>query len=523
MVGSPKAISPGHQPGGAATSLVQRFVEVAKQYPGKLAIVDRATGARVTYKNALLRTLIIARKLKAYDRGLIGIMIPTSAGAILTTVGAVMSGRTPVMINYSTGAADNCRMAQRRLGFKTILTSRALLEKINCPVVPGMVILEDLAAGISKFAKIGGLLRASLSARRICRSVHCGEPDDHVVILFTSGSEHDPKAVPLTHRNLTANIDGMHGVLDYGPKDTILGNLPLFHVFGLNTNLWLPLINAMTVVTCPNPLEFRTICNAVREEKVTMMVGTPTFLSGYLHKSEPGDFETVRLLITGADKCPEPLRQGYVDKHGKHLLEGYGATETSPVVSVNPPEANKFNCVGKVLPNIQVRIEHLETGETCGENEVGKILVKGDSVMKGYYDDFEATSLRIRGGWYDTGDMGCLDGEGYLYHSGRLGRFLKIGGEMVSLVRVEDLLQRLVPEDISCAVVEVPDAIRGGRIVAVVTGNIDEKAILKQLAAQLPKIALPWQFVTLPDLPRMASGKIDYRALTESMRERTMS
>jgi acyl-[acyl-carrier-protein]-phospholipid O-acyltransferase/long-chain-fatty-acid--[acyl-carrier-protein] ligase len=284
-------------------------------------------------------------------------------------------------------------------------------------------------------------------------------------------------------------------VLEFGPKDVILGNLPLFHVFGLTVTAWLPLTNGMTVVTCPNPLEFRAVTTAVREEGVTMMVGTPTFLAGYLQKSEPGDFATVRLLITGADKCPESLRLGYLERHGKVLLEGYGTTETSPVISVNTPVDNRPGSVGKALPNVQVRMEHYETGESCGVNQIGKILVKGDSVMSAYFDDFEATALHLRHGWYDTGDMGYRDGEGYLWHVGRLGRFLKVGGEMVSLVQVEDTLQRALPDTVECGVVEVPDAVRGAKIVAAVTENIDEQAIVARLAESLPRIAMPRQFV----------------------------
>lgn len=499
-------------------SLVEMFVRTARKHPNTLAVIDRATGHRVTYKAALLRTLILSRRLKAYDPGLIGVMIPTSAGAILTVVAAVMSGRTPVMINYSTGAEQNCRMAQRRLGFRTIITARALLAKIKCAEVEGMVFIEDLAAAISRGAKIAGLVRASLSAERICRSVHTGNPDDPVVVLFTSGSERDPKAVPLSHRNIIANIEGIHAVLQLGQGEVVLGNLPLFHVFGLNVNLWLPLVTGMTIVTYPNPLEFRAICTAIREERVTMMVGTPTFLAGYLQKSEPGDFATVKLMITGADKCPEALRRGFLERHGITLLEGYGTTETSPVISVNPAASNRPGSVGRPLPNVQVRLEHYETGEPCRVREVGKIFVKGDSVMAGYFDDFEATSLRMRAGWYDTGDMGYRDEDGYLWHVGRLGRFLKIAGEMVSLVQVEDLLERALP-DVPCAVVEVPDSLRGSRIVAAVTGKVDERAVLKQLANDLPNIALPKQFVVVPELPRMGSGKIDYRALTETVRE----
>ena len=500
-------------------TLHESFVRAAKQHGHKLAIVDRATGQRVTYKAALLRALILARTFESFSPGFVGVMIPNSAGAILTVVAALMSGRVPVMINYSTGAAQNCQLAQRRLGFGTIVTSRKLLEKIKCPVVDGMVFIEDIAASISAVAKFAGALRAGRSANRICQSFGAAGEDDNAVILFTSGSERTPKVVPLTHRNLLANVEGMHGVLEFGPADIILANLPYFHVFGINTGLWLPLITGMTVVTVPSPLEYRAISAAIREERMTMVIGTPVFLAGYLQKSEPGDFESVRLLITGADKCPEALRSGFWERHHVALLEGYGTTETSPVIAVNSPSHNRPGSVGRVLPNLEVRLEHWDTGEPCPVGAIGKILVKGPSVMNGYFDDFEATSMRLHRGWYDTQDMGYMDADGYLWHVGRLARFLKVGGEMVSLPQVEDILQRALPPGVDGVVVEAPDAARGSRVVAVVTEGVDEREVLRQMAGDLAKIALPKQFVVVPELPKMPSGKIDYRRLTEIVRD----
>lgn len=499
--------------------LHEAFIRTAKQYEKKIAIIDRATNQRVTYRNVLLRSLVLADKLKSSNEGFIGIMVPTSAGCIYAVLAVLMSGRTPVMINYSTGAADNCRDAQQRLAFSTIITSRALLDRIKCPMVDGMICLEDMAKGVSTLAKVRGALRASASADRIIGKLKRGDDDDYAVVLFTSGSEKEPKAVPLTHANIWANLQDIGKVLDFGPNDVLLANLPFFHVFGLTVDLWLPLTDGMTAVTYPNPLEFRSICAAVREEKVTVMVGTPAFLTGYLHKSDPGDFATVRLLITGADKCPEPLRRGWWDRHRIIVYEGYGATETSPVISVNSPQHNRPGSVGKALPSVEVRLERYDTGEQCGVNEIGKVLVKGPSVMRGYFDDFEASSLHIRHGWYDTGDMGYMDDDGYLWHVGRLRRFLKIAGEMVSLVKVEDVLERLLPPDCECCVVEVPDSLRGARIVAAVTQQVDEARLLPQMAESLPRIALPKQFVVLPDLPKMPSGKLDFRTITEMVRE----
>jgi len=495
--------------------LHQHFVKIARRYGNKVAFIDRTSDKRVTYSKALIASLILSEKFKKYPEGFLGIMIPTSAGSALTILGTLMSGKTPVMINYSTGAANNAIYAQKKCTFKTIITSKALLEKINCPVVEGMVFIEDIMEGISAGEKLKAALKAKLPAPLILRMVHGGQEDDNVVILFTSGSEKDPKAVQLTHRNIASNIESFSKAVNIYDYDVMLANLPYFHVFGLTVNLWTPLYFGMTIVAYANPLDYKMVCSVVREEKPTIIVGTPSFLWGYLRKSERDDFASVRLIVSGADKCPETLRKEFLDRHGIILYEGYGATETSPVISTNTPEHNKPGSVGKVLPDVMVRIENYETGKECGIGEVGRILVKGDLVMKGYLDDFEETSMRIRHGWYDTGDMGYLDADGFLWHSGRLRRFIKIGGEMVSLVKVEDVLQKCLPENINCSVVEVPDALKGVRIIAAVTGKVDEKKILKQMSEQLPNIALPKQFVVIEELPKMGSGKVDFRTVTD--------
>ncbi len=422
------------------------------------------------------------------------------------------------MINYSTGAEHNARYAQKKCDFKTIITSKALLEKIDCPYVDGMMYIEDIMAGISGLQKVKAALISKLPVGTIKMMVHGGNEDDTAVILFTSGSEKDPKAVQLTHRNIGANIISASQRFHFTSEDVFLASLPLFHVFGLTTNMWIPIYHGMTMLAYANPLEFKTICDIVRDNKATFMVGTPSFFWGYLRKSEPGDFDSLRIMLCGADKCPEALREGFKEKHDIILYEGYGATECSPVISANCPEANKPGSVGKPIDDVLVRIENYETGEECGPGEDGRILVKGDNVMKGYFNDFEQTSLHIRRGWYDTGDMGNLDEEGFLWHVGRLKRFVKIGGEMVSLVKIESVLERFLPEDVECCVVEVPDAIKGAKIVAVLTADIDEKATTKKMAEHLPKIAIPKTFLTMEDLPKMGSGKIDFRTITETTR-----
>ncbi len=499
--------------------LHQQFVRVAKKNEKKLAIIDRTLDRRITYKRALIGSLILVRKFEKYDPGFLGIMLPNSAGSVLAILGTLMGGRVPVMINYSTGAAANCEYAQTKCAFKTIITSRALCEKINCPLVPGMVYLEDIMKSVSILDKLKAALLAAVGTKRLLKSIHGGDENDTLLILFTSGSEKDPKGVQLTHRNISANYKSLKKAYDFTGDDIFLANLPYFHVFGQTANLWVPLCEGMTLVTYANPLDFKTICDIVREEKVTLMAGTPTFYWGYVRNSAPGDFESVRIMISGADKCPEALRTAFLKKQHKTLLEAYGTTETSPGITVNTLSHNRPGSTGKPLDGVQIRVENYETGEGCAVEEIGKILVKGDNVMKGYFDDFEQTSLSIRHGWYDTGDMGYMDADGYLWHVGRLKRFLKIGGEMVSLVKVEDVLEKLLPPDVECCVVEIPDSLRGARVVAAVTQQVDEKALLKEMAEQLPKIALPSRFVVISEMPKHGSGKIDFRSITDMARD----
>jgi len=488
---------------------------MAKKFGSKPAFIDCTSNKTVSYSKAFIASLILAEKFKKFEKGFTGIMIPTSAGCALAFLGALLSGRTPVMINYSTGAEKNARYAQGKCKFRTILTSRVLLEKIQCQPVEGMVFIEDIVEKISFTDKLKAAIMTRLPFSFIAKYVHGGSEDDDLVILFTSGSEKDPKAVQLSHRNIASNIANFSKVISLSEKDIMLANLPYFHVFGLTVNLWTPLYHGMTVVSYANPLDYKTLCSIIREKGPTLMVGTPSFLWGYLRKADPGDFASVRLALCGADKCPEALRAEFIEKHGITLYEGYGTTETSPVIAVNRPEHNRPGSVGKVLPGVQVRIENYDSGEDCTPGETGRIMVKGDLVMKGYFDDFEETSMRIRHGWYDTGDMGSLDGDGYLWHAGRLKRFVKVGGEMVSLVSVENILEKFLQEDVSCCVVELPDSLKGAKIVAVVTHEIDEKKTLKQMAEHLPNIALPKQFVVIEELPKMGSGKIDFRSVTD--------
>jgi acyl-[acyl-carrier-protein]-phospholipid O-acyltransferase/long-chain-fatty-acid--[acyl-carrier-protein] ligase len=500
--------------------LHQKFISVAKRNWNKLAFVDCNTGRELTYGRVLIAALILSRRFRRESDGYVGIMVPTSAGAAIAILATLMAGKVPVMINYSTGASENMDYARRRCGFRLLITSRKLLERIGCPESKDMLILEDLMTDIGRGETVRAAMRAFLPTPILKRTVYRGSEDDTLVILFTSGSEKAPKGVELSHRNIGSNARAACEAIEVRNDDVFLCVLPLFHVLGQMTNLWLPLELGLTMVTYGNPLEFKTVADLIRKHKPSVVIGTPYFLSGYLKQSIPGDFSSLRLVIAGADKTPDSLREAWHEAHGIHILEGYGATETSPVISVNRPDRNRPGSVGLPLSGVQLRIVDIDSGEDVLPGEEGKILVKGDLVMKGYFDDIEETALHIENGWYETGDMGCVDPQGFLWHRGRLKRFVKIGGEMVSLVHVESELEAVLPKGVECCVVEIPDARKGANIAAAVTQPIKRKEILDRLGKRLPSIALPRQFVVIDELPKMGSGKIDFRSTTVLVQKR---
>lgn len=259
-------------------SLQQTFVNAARRYKNKLAFIDRSTSRRISYAQALIGSVLLARRFKAIDEKYVGIMLPTSAGCGLSVIATLLAGKTPVMINYSTGAEDNACYAQKKCGLKTIVTAKALLEKVNCGHVEGMVYIEDMVASFGAMDKLRAFLRARMSLPMFWRKFNIGSPDDTAVILFTSGSEKAPKAVELSHKNILSNVEAVGEAFKITDKDAMMAILPMFHVFGHSITFWLPLCYGMTLVTYANPLEFKNVVRVVREESPTILVGTPYFL-----------------------------------------------------------------------------------------------------------------------------------------------------------------------------------------------------------------------------------------------------
>ncbi len=502
--------------------LHQRFVLVAKKYGSRIAVYDKATNVDYTYSRMLIASLILKEHIAKIRGKYIGILLPTSMGCMLSILGTLMNGKIPVMINYATGAIENSLYARNKCQFKTILTSKKLLEKLGLKPIDNMIFVEDILAKVTIVNKLKAAMLSKLPAPLLFNSMHRGDAREISVILFTSGSEKEPKAVQLSHRNILHNVDAIPKLVNLDYNDVFMSILPMFHVFGLTIEFWLPLMLGASMVTYPNPLEYKTVADLVRQYKATFMAATPSFFYGYLQKSNPGDFSTLRFAIAGADKLPDKVYEGFMKKHGIPIFEGYGATETSPVISTNYPGIHKMGSIGKPIPGVDVRIVDIATDKILGKNEEGKILVRGEHVMEGYLGDLEETSLRIHNGWYDTGDIGIIDDDGFLWHRGRLKRFVKVGGEMVSLVKVEDLLSKLLPENVICCVVDVPNPTKGADVVAAVaTGDFDMHKIMKQLKKELPAIAVPRQFFVIEDIPMMASGKVNFRAVETICREKS--
>jgi acyl-[acyl-carrier-protein]-phospholipid O-acyltransferase/long-chain-fatty-acid--[acyl-carrier-protein] ligase len=500
--------------------LHQRFIQTAKRFPNRIAVYDKATMADYSYSRMLIASFILKEHIGKIKGKYIGVLLPTGVGAMLTILGTLMKGKVPVMINYATGAIENCIYAQDKCQFKTIITSKKLLDKLGLKPIKDMIFVEDILARVDLKAKLKAALITKLPFGILKDMVHHGDLSEISVILFTSGSEKEPKAVQLSHRNILHNVNAFPTMIKLDENDVFASILPMFHVFGLTVDFWLPALIGASMITYPNPLEYRTVCDYIRDYKVTFIAATPAFFYGYLQKSQPGDFASVKIAIAGADKLPDKIYEGFQKKHGIPVFEGYGTTETSPVISTCYPGNHKPGSIGRPIPNTQVRIVDINTDKILGPNQEGKVLVKGDLVMEGYLHDLEQTSFRIRNGWYDTGDIGLIDEDGYLYHKGRLKRFVKVGGEMVSLVKVEEHLSHLLPDDVACCVVDVPHPTKGADVVAAVaTGDFDMHKVLKQLKKELPAIAVPKKFHIIEDIPMMASGKVNFRGVEELVRD----
>jgi acyl-[acyl-carrier-protein]-phospholipid O-acyltransferase / long-chain-fatty-acid--[acyl-carrier-protein] ligase len=446
----------------------------------------------------------------------LGVMLPNANGAAVTVLAVMSAGRMPAMINFTAGLM-NIRGGCRAANIRHILTSRSFVEKAHLEkIIEGLrpdldiVFLEDLRKEIT----LGDKLRGLLAARRplVPRAA-----DDPAAILFTSGSEGTPKGVVLSHRNILANAAQAEARIDFGRNDKVFNVLPMFHSFGLTVGFVLPLVSGVRIYLYPSPLHYRIVPEMVYGVNATIMFGTDTFLAGYARSAHAYDFRSLRYLLAGAEPVKETTRRTYMEKFGLRILEGYGVTETAPVLALNTPMFNRFGTVGRLLPGIEARLEPVP-----GVAEGGRLHVRGPNVMVGYLRAESPGEIeRPPGGWHDTGDIVTIDADGFIAIKGRAKRFAKIGGEMISLAAVEAMTAELWPDAVSGAAT-VPDLRKGERLVLVTTQADAKRANLAAFARAhgASDMMVPAEIVIADKLPVLGTGKIDNIALTEFVRQR---
>ena len=355
---------------------------------------------------------------------------------------------------------------------------------------------------------------------------------DEAILLFTSGSSGEPKGVVLSHRNIVGNVSQFRELLDAKKEDAILASLPFFHSFGSTVTLWYPMIEGVRIVTYPNPLEVAKNASLIEKHKLTLLLATPTFLRGYLRKAEPDQLRTLRLVITGAEKLPLDLAKAFEERFKQRVFEGYGLTETSPVVSVNLPDplprksgeqvqpSSRLGSVGKMAPGIAAEIREPETDRKLSLHETGMVWFRGVNVFEGYLHDEKRTADVLQNGWFKTGDIGRFDEDGFLNIEGRLSRFSKIGGEMVPHEAVEqkiiDLLGFSGKDERVIAIAGVQDEAKGEALVLLASVDVDLAQLRDKLReAGVPNLWIPKRICRVDSIPVLASGKLDLKRCQE--------
>ncbi|MDB6027055.1 MAG: AMP-dependent synthetase [Verrucomicrobiales bacterium] len=499
-------------------TIPEAILERASDESGKIILED-ATLQRLSYERLVLGAHLLGQKLAQKLSGpsdRVGILLPNVNGLPVSLLGLWFHGKVPAVLNYSSGTATMMACTQLA-GLKQIVTSRKFIERAKLNVQPfldcgvELVYLEDLREKISGTEKFLGLLRVKLSLES---ALHVKPVSTQTaVILFTSGSEGVPKGVELTHANLLANIRQMLGITDFVDSDRIFNALPLFHSFGLSVGTLLPLVRGLPVFIYPSPLHFRVVPTIFYDYNCTIMLGTNTFLNGYARKAHPYDFRSLRYMFAGAEKLQEATASLWAQKFGVRILEGYGATECSPCVSLNTPLAPKYGSAGKLLPGIEWKTEPIE-GVTNG----GRLFVRGPNIMKGYLNADANEKFKAMGGWYDTGDIAEIDASGFVFIRGRMKRFAKVSGEMVSLSAVEDALAGAFPQyGLRCqvAVIAQPDEDKGEKLIAV---SNEPKVTLEEIRAAvkakgLSNLCAPREIKTVREIPKLGTGKVNHREL----------
>ncbi len=499
-----------------ARTIPQAVADAARVHGRSRTAVEDPVAGAMSYRRLLAGADVLGREFEglAPAGGAVGVMLPNADATGATVLGLMSAGRVPAMVNFTAGAA-NIRSGLASVKADTIVTSRAFVEKGRLePLVASLdgiriVYLEDIGGRIGRLRRLAALLRGG-------RGRVPGSPDDPAAILFTSGSEGAPKAVVLSHRNMLSNAAQAAARIDFGRQDKVFNVLPMFHSFGLTVGFVLPLVSGVPVYLYPTPLHYRVVPELVYSTNATILFGTDTFLAGYARAAHPYDFRSLRYVLAGAEPVKETTRRTYLEKFGVRILEGYGVTETAPVLAINTPMHNRFGTVGRLMPGMQAKLEPVP-----GIEGAGRLHVRGPNVMLGYMRASAPGLLEPPPeGWHDTGDIVSIDAEGFITIRGRAKRFAKIGGEMVSLAAVEALASDLW-KDRQSAVASVPDARKGERLILVTDAPDATREAFVAFARSrgATELTMPAQVLTVAKMPLLGTGKIDHAAVGRMVQE----
>lgn len=497
-------------------TVLEAVCETARMMPNKIILED-SLRQELTYARLLAGARLLGKHLEAevQEQERVGVLLPNVNATPVLLLALWHLGKAPAILNFSSGPAVMVSCA-RLAGLRVIVTSRNFLDRANLDIEPlkaegiRFVYLEEVRQRVGNVEKLAAFLKQRFAPGLAGAGLG---PDKTAVVLFTSGSEGVPKGVALSHRNLLANIRQMLAVTDMQDTDRVFNCLPLFHSFGLTVGTLLGLARGMYIFIYPSPLHYRVVPTAFYDRFCTIFLSTNTFLNGYARKAHPYDFRSMRYLFAAAEKLQESTAAEWSRRFGVRVLEGYGATECAPCVAVNTPLEPRYGSVGKIMPGMEYRIEPVE-----GVEEGGELFVRGPNVMDGYLNEDANAKFQALGGWYDTGDIVSVDAEGFFFIRGRLKRFAKVSGEMVSLTAVEDALAGAFPQfGLRCqvAVVARPDEEKGEALVAVTN---EPKLKLEEIRAVvrergLTNLAAPRELKVVREIPKLGTGKVNHREL----------
>lgn len=498
----------------ARHTVFDALLVAAKRYGANKPILEDQERNPLSYTDLIRASFALGRKIAAMTkRGEhVGLLLPSSSAAVVTFFGLHAFGRIPTMLNFTAGLR-NLRAAVKLAEVKRVLTSHRFVEQgklhdiidaleESCEIT----YLEDTRKSIGTVDRVFALA-ASLAPRRV---VVRTSPDDAGVVLFTSGSFGAPRGVVLSQANIVSNVAQIAAHIELDPAWVMFNPLPVFHCFGLTAGVMLPLLTGMKAFQYPSPLHVKQIPPLVKDTQASILLATDTFINQYARAAAPGELSNLEFVVCGAEKVRDETHALINERVGPiPLLEGYGATEASPVIAVNKPTDNRRGTVGGLLPGIQTRVESVE-----GIHRGGRLFVRGANVMSGYINPDDGSLEAPRDGWHDTGDVVEISEDGWITILGRVKRFAKIGGEMISLTAAEDLASSLWP-DARHAVISLPDPKKGERLILVTDRQDAEVSALLTHAQGVgaPELAVPRRIVKTPEIPVLGSGKTDYVAI----------